>query len=225
MTQVSSGLAQMTEPGKRWPPGSDLRQMNFLGTTHPARPKDAARHEREALPGGPSLCGNVPTRRRSSLAASQLIQLPALALVRTVIRLWTGEGGKTSLLAVAGGTLGAGFGFRVAGLRFGGRTAPRRQGQYVHIDRAFGNGHTHALTDAHDVCGLHPFAVELDLAAADGVRCQGARLEQAHMPQPFVDAVAVVGIGCHDLRMFGPHRAKVNGVHYSAAQSYGCCRP
>src|SRR6478736_6741864 len=158
--------------------------------------------EGETLSARPLPCRIVPTCGRSSLPASQLVQLATLPFVGPVIRLWARQRGEATLLPIAGGPLGAGFGFRVAGGGLRGWPASRRQCQHVHFDGAFGNGDADALPDAHDVCGLHAFAIQLDLAAADGIRCQRARLEQTHMPQPFVDAVPVgIGVGCHDVRI------------------------
>src|SRR6188768_3908191 len=174
--------------------------MNFLGTTHPAHLKNAGDRE---LTGTLRVAVTLPEcsyECRSTLASSQLFQLTAFPLVGAMIRLWAHQRSQSLLLAIACGTLDAACSFGVARLRLRRGTATPRQIQHVHFDRALGNGDVHALANPHHMRRLHAFAIELDLAAADGVSRNRSCLEQAYMPQPLVQAVAIVGagVGCHE---------------------------
>jgi len=50
---------------------------------------------------------------------------------------------------------------------------------------------TQPIADAHPMCGLDPFRIEMDLAAVDGGRCQAAGLEKSRVPQPFIEAMVI----------------------------------
>lgn len=153
---------------------------------------------------------NCEFAARLSLPPPQPIELTALALVRSVIGLRTRQRREAMLLAMSCVTFGTGRGLGVAGLYLRSRAAPHRQIEHFHLDNAFTQRDADAQPDAHRVRGLHAFASDLHLAAADRLRRERARLEQAHMPQPLVDAVTVVVIG--GIRVFHLHIVRRIGL-------------
>jgi len=110
-----------------------------------------------------------------------------------MVGLWTRQRGEAARFPVTRGPFCAGRGLCVAGLRLLGRSASWGQCEYFHLDGAFPQCDIDQLADAQRMGGLHALAVDLYLAAADGVSSERPGLEQAHVPQPFVEAVTLVG--------------------------------
>jgi glycine C-acetyltransferase len=129
-----------------------------------------------------------------SLAAVQLHQLPAFALIRARIRPRTRNIGEPLLLFEACAPLRACSGLRIVGLRFGCRAATHRQAQGCELTDDALQRQGDAIAHLDPMRRFDALAVQMNLAARNGFRGETAGFEESGMPQPFVEAMTVVGL-------------------------------